>query len=55
MSEREAIVLGAGPAGVSAALALSDLGVDVIVNDRESTVAPRWRERYDRRRLYTCR
>ena len=55
MTEREAIVLGAGPAGISAALALSDLGIDVLVVDRESAVASRWRERYDRLRLNTCR
>ena len=55
MTEREAIVLGAGPAGISAALALSDLGIDVLVVDRESAIASRWRERYDRLRLNTCR
>lgn len=55
MSERQAIVVGAGPAGVSAALALDDRGVDVLVVDRGSAVAPRWRERYDRLRLNTCR
>lgn len=55
MSERQAIVVGAGPAGVSAALALDDRSVDVLVVDRGSAVAPRWRERYDRLRLNTCR
>lgn len=55
MSTPEAIVLGAGPAGVSAALALDDRGVDVLVVDRGNAVAQRWRERYDRLRLNTCR
>ena len=55
MTEREAIVLGAGPAGISAALALGDLGIDVLVVDRESAVASRWRERFDRIRLNTSR
>ena len=55
MSTPEAIVLGAGPAGVSAALALDDRGVDVLVIDRGNAVAQRWRERYDRLRLNTCR
>jgi 2-polyprenyl-6-methoxyphenol hydroxylase-like FAD-dependent oxidoreductase len=36
MSTPEAIVLGAGPAGASAALALDDLGVDVLVVERGS-------------------
>jgi cation diffusion facilitator CzcD-associated flavoprotein CzcO len=55
MSERQVVVVGAGPAGVSAALALKDVGVRSLVLDQANEVASSWRRRYDRLRLNTCR
>jgi cation diffusion facilitator CzcD-associated flavoprotein CzcO len=48
-------VVGAGPAGVSAALALKGVGVAPLVVDRAEQVASTWRGRYDRLRLNTSR
>jgi cation diffusion facilitator CzcD-associated flavoprotein CzcO len=55
MNERDVLVVGAGPAGLSSALALKDIGVDAVVIDRTDRVASSWRGRYDRLRLNTCR
>ena len=55
MSERQVVVVGAGPAGIASALALKDAGVRPLVLDRADTVASAWRGRYDRLRLNTCR
>src|SRR5829696_5588488 len=55
MSEHQAVVVGAGPAGLSAALALKDVGVHPLVLDRNDESAASWRGRYDRLRLNTCR
>src|SRR5919198_3941050 len=55
MSERQVVVVGAGPAGVSAALALKDAGVRPLVLDQAGEIGSSWRGRYDRLRLNTCR
>jgi cation diffusion facilitator CzcD-associated flavoprotein CzcO len=55
MSERQVVIVGAGPSGISAALALKDVGVPAVVLDRADRVASSWRGRYDRLRLNTCR
>lgn len=55
MSERQVVVVGAGPAGIAAALALKDVGVRPLVLDRADRVVSSWRGRYDRLRLNTCR
>jgi putative flavoprotein involved in K+ transport len=52
---REAIVAGAGPAGLAAAAVLKRRGFDVLVIERGPTVAMRWRERYEGLRLNTMR
>jgi cation diffusion facilitator CzcD-associated flavoprotein CzcO len=49
------VVVGAGPAGISMALALKDLGERPILLDKAETVASSWRGRYDRLRLNTSR
>jgi cation diffusion facilitator CzcD-associated flavoprotein CzcO len=49
------VVVGGGPGGISAALALKDVGVRPLVLERGSSVAPSWRGRYDRLRLNTSR
>jgi NADPH-dependent 2,4-dienoyl-CoA reductase/sulfur reductase-like enzyme len=55
MSEHQVVVVGAGPSGLSAALALKDAGVRPLVLDRAEHVGSSWRGRYDRLRLNTCR
>lgn len=49
------VIVGAGPAGISAALSLRDLGIGSLVVDSASEVAASWRSRYDRLRLNTGR
>jgi putative flavoprotein involved in K+ transport len=49
----EAIVCGAGTAGLAAAAALRAVDVDVIVLERTEKVAASWRTRYDGLRLNT--
>ena len=55
MSERHVIVVGAGPAGLAAAVALKDVGVAPLVLDRADEVGASWRARYDRLRLNSSR
>ncbi len=49
----EAIVLGAGTAGLAAAATLRGVGVDVIVLERTDQIGASWRRRYDGLRLNT--
>jgi cation diffusion facilitator CzcD-associated flavoprotein CzcO len=53
--DHKVVVVGAGPAGVSTAVALKDVGVDPLLVDRAGQVVSSWRGRYDRLRLNTCR
>jgi putative flavoprotein involved in K+ transport len=53
--EREAIVIGAGPAGLAAAAMLRRAGVDTLVVERSEAVAASWRAHYDRLHLHTVR
>jgi cation diffusion facilitator CzcD-associated flavoprotein CzcO len=55
MTERQVVVVGAGPAGVAAAVALKDRRLRPLVVDQAEEVASSWRTRYDRLRLNTCR
>jgi cation diffusion facilitator CzcD-associated flavoprotein CzcO len=55
MSQCQVVVVGAGPAGLSNALALKDEGIQAVVVDQAEQVASSWRARYDRLRLNTCR
>jgi putative flavoprotein involved in K+ transport len=50
------VVVGAGPAGLSAAAALRERGVDPLVLERGDAVGTAWRtQRYDRLHLHTVR
>ena len=55
MSEHQVVVVGAGPAGVAAAVALQDSKLRPLLVDEADHVASAWRRRYDRLRLNTCR
>ena len=48
-------VVGAGPAGIAAALALKDRGLRPLVIDQADQVVASWRGRYDRLRLNSSR
>jgi putative flavoprotein involved in K+ transport len=51
----EAVVVGAGPAGLAAAAMLQRGGVETVVVDRADGVGASWRGHYDRLHLHTAR
>ncbi|HTW19243.1 MAG TPA: NAD(P)/FAD-dependent oxidoreductase [Mycobacteriales bacterium] len=51
----EAVVVGAGPAGLAAAAMLQRGGVETVVVDRADGVGAAWRGHYDRLHLHTVR
>ena len=51
----EALVIGAGPAGLAAAAMLRRRGVTPVVLDRSAAIGDSWRQHYDRLRLHTVR
>jgi len=53
--ENSVVVVGAGTAGLAAALCLSDLSIPSVVLERGDGVGAAWRSRYDRLRLNTGR
>jgi putative flavoprotein involved in K+ transport len=55
MERHEAIVAGAGPAGLAVAGALKKRGIDPLVLERSEAVGSRWRGRYEELRLNTMR
>jgi putative flavoprotein involved in K+ transport len=55
MERHEAIVAGAGPAGLATAALLSKRGFEVLVLERADAVGARWRTRYEGLRLNTAR
>lgn len=55
MTEYDVAIVGAGPAGVSAAVSLKDRGVRPLLIERAANVAASWRSRYDRLKLNTGR
>ena len=54
-SRHDVVVVGAGAAGLSAALALKDQGLRPLVLERADNVGASWRTRYDRLRLNSAR
>jgi cation diffusion facilitator CzcD-associated flavoprotein CzcO len=55
MSDRQIVVVGAGQAGLAAALSLKDVGLRPFIVDRADAVGTAWRSRYDRLKLNTWR
>jgi putative flavoprotein involved in K+ transport len=53
--DAEALVLGAGPAGLGVAIELRRRGVEATVLERAPAVGASWRERYDALRLNSAR
>jgi cation diffusion facilitator CzcD-associated flavoprotein CzcO len=54
-TRHDVVVIGAGAAGISAALALKDEGRQAVVLERSDRVGATWRGRYDRLRLNSAR
>ncbi len=52
---KDAIVVGAGPAGLAAAAELQKVGYAVIVIDKADSVGSSWSKHYDRLHLHTAR
>ena len=52
---KDAIVIGAGPAGLAAAAELQKVGYAVIVIDKADSVGASWSHHYDRLHLHTSR
>jgi cation diffusion facilitator CzcD-associated flavoprotein CzcO len=55
VTNRDAAVIGAGPAGLAVAAMLRKRGVDAVVIDRAAAVGSSWRGHYDRLHLHTVR
>jgi len=55
MSDHDIAIIGAGPAGISVAVSLSDRGLRPLLIDRADQVGSSWRGRYDRLKLNTGR
>jgi len=51
----EAIVIGAGPAGLAAAKCLADIGIKPLVLEKDEAVGSTWRRHYERLHLHTPR
>jgi cation diffusion facilitator CzcD-associated flavoprotein CzcO len=55
MGDPDAVVVGAGPAGLACAASMGALGLKIIVLEKASAVGSVWRRHYDRLRLHTDR
>ncbi|MGP0093615.1 MAG: NAD(P)-binding protein, partial [Xanthobacteraceae bacterium] len=55
MSSTEAVIIGAGPAGLASAQQLLAVGVRPLIFDKADAVGAVWRRHYDRLHLHTPR
>jgi cation diffusion facilitator CzcD-associated flavoprotein CzcO len=55
MNNPDAIIIGAGPAGLASAASMGALGLRATVLEKEDTVGSVWRRHYDRLHLHTDR
>ena len=55
MQSPDAIIVGAGPAGLACAMTMRAAGLDVAVLEKADTVGSAWRRHYDRLHLHTDR
>jgi hypothetical protein len=55
MHESRVIVVGGGPAGLTTAGALKQVGIDAVILDRGERTGQSWEERYDHLHLHTVR
>jgi putative flavoprotein involved in K+ transport len=55
VERHDAVVVGAGPAGLAAAFALGKRGFETVVIESSGAVGARWRSRYDELRLNSWR
>jgi len=55
MREASVVIVGGGPAGLSAAGALERMGVQSVVLDRDDRIGGSWARRYERLHLHTVR
>jgi cation diffusion facilitator CzcD-associated flavoprotein CzcO len=55
MSSPDAVIIGAGPAGLACAAAMRTAGLNATVLEKAGTVGPVWRLHYDRLHLHTDR
>jgi cation diffusion facilitator CzcD-associated flavoprotein CzcO len=55
LASPDAIVIGAGPAGLACAATMRDAGLDVTVLEKAGDVGSAWRRHYDRLHLHTDR
>jgi cation diffusion facilitator CzcD-associated flavoprotein CzcO len=55
LQDPDAIIVGAGPAGLACAVTMRAAGLDVIVVEKADSVGSVWRRHYDRLHLHTDR